>query len=311
MSYYIRLFLVLSSLFFTEVFYSQIFPNFNQYIYNSNVINPAYAGSSERLNITAASRFQWLGIRGAPNTQFLSVHSLLTKKQPIGFGVSIVNDNLGYENSFLINGDLSYTINTSLYNKLSFGVKLGLGSFSLDDDLLIDDRVIGDASLASQGDLSTSWKLNLGFGVFYQTRTFYLGVSTPRIINSIHTNRLNTVEGTPSNAISYFINTGYIYKVRNDLSLKPAVLLRLNDSNPISYDLSMNFLINQRYWLGVLYGSDQSLGIISTIKLDDKFRIGYSYDYSFQNLSINATSSHEIFLKYQLKLRPKCNCPEF
>ena len=39
---------------------------YSQYIYSGLLINPAYAGSQDALNITAAYRNQWTGFEGAP-----------------------------------------------------------------------------------------------------------------------------------------------------------------------------------------------------------------------------------------------------
>ena len=41
-------------------------PQYTQYMYNMNVVNPAYAGSKESLSITALYRNQWAGFDDAP-----------------------------------------------------------------------------------------------------------------------------------------------------------------------------------------------------------------------------------------------------
>ena len=45
------------------------------YNYNPLYYNPAYAGSKSALSVVALARFQWVNFEGAPNTQFLSVHT--------------------------------------------------------------------------------------------------------------------------------------------------------------------------------------------------------------------------------------------
>jgi hypothetical protein len=44
-------------------------PHYTQYMYNMNVINPAYAGSKESISFGALYRKQWVNIEDAP-TQF-------------------------------------------------------------------------------------------------------------------------------------------------------------------------------------------------------------------------------------------------
>ena len=47
-------------------------PQFSQYMFNLLAINPAYAGSAERVSLKALSRHQWVGFAGAPTTQTLT-----------------------------------------------------------------------------------------------------------------------------------------------------------------------------------------------------------------------------------------------
>ncbi|WP_289046781.1 type IX secretion system membrane protein PorP/SprF, partial [uncultured Olleya sp.] len=50
-------------------------PQYTQYMYNMNVVNPAYAGSTESVSIGALYRSQWVGLEGAPTTGTLAIHS--------------------------------------------------------------------------------------------------------------------------------------------------------------------------------------------------------------------------------------------
>ena len=43
-------------------------PHYTQYMYNMNVINPAYAGSKENLSFGLLYRKQWIEIEDAPTT---------------------------------------------------------------------------------------------------------------------------------------------------------------------------------------------------------------------------------------------------
>ena len=43
-------------------------PQYTQYMYNMNVINPAYAGSVEGIGVGMLYRNQWEGLEGAPTT---------------------------------------------------------------------------------------------------------------------------------------------------------------------------------------------------------------------------------------------------
>ena len=49
-------------------------PQYTQYMYNMNVINPAYAGSSDATSIGILYRDQWEGLEGAPKTATMNLH---------------------------------------------------------------------------------------------------------------------------------------------------------------------------------------------------------------------------------------------
>ena len=68
-------------------------PHYTQYMYNMNVVNPAYAGSKENISMGLLYRKQWVGIDGAPQSGTLSLHSPVGKN--VGLGLSVVTDKIG------------------------------------------------------------------------------------------------------------------------------------------------------------------------------------------------------------------------
>ncbi len=50
-------------------------PQYTHYMYNTLVVNPAYAGARDALSITGLGRFQWAGLAGAPMSQTVQLHS--------------------------------------------------------------------------------------------------------------------------------------------------------------------------------------------------------------------------------------------
>ena len=98
---------------------AQQLPQFTQYMYNTISINPAYAGNRDALSVVGLHRSQWAGIDGGPVTQTLSVHSPL-RNEKVGLGLSVINDNAGYEDYTYVYGDFSYTINVADSTTLSF-----------------------------------------------------------------------------------------------------------------------------------------------------------------------------------------------
>ena len=98
-------------------------PQYTQYMYNMNVINPAYAGSVEGIGIGMLYRNQWEGLEGAPTTGTINIHSSIGKN--VGLGVSVISDDIGPVKETNIYADFSYTLNLSNSNNLAFGLKAG------------------------------------------------------------------------------------------------------------------------------------------------------------------------------------------
>ena len=91
----------------------QQLPQFSQYMFNTTSINPAYVGSREAMVVTFLNRNQWVGVSGAPITQTLAVDSSVPKSH-LGLGLSLIKDELGYENTTYVYADASYMTNLLL-----------------------------------------------------------------------------------------------------------------------------------------------------------------------------------------------------
>ena len=103
---------------------------YTQYMNNTSIINPAYAGSRGVLSILAMHRTQWVGLEGAPTTNTLTMSTPLTNR--LGLGVSILNDKLGPSDENTFSVDLSYYVRTSENFKLAFGLKGSANFFNVD-----------------------------------------------------------------------------------------------------------------------------------------------------------------------------------
>ena len=98
-------------------------PQYTQYMYNMNVINPAYAGSSDATSIGILYRDQWEGLEGAPKTATMNVH--FPAGNNVGFGFSAISDEIGPVSETNLYIDFSYTLNLANENRLAFGIKAG------------------------------------------------------------------------------------------------------------------------------------------------------------------------------------------
>lgn len=281
---------------------AQQLPQFSQYMFNTVSINPAYAGSREKLNVTFLNRNQWVGINGAPITQTLTTHSPIPNTN-VGVGLSIINDKLGYENTTYIYGDVSYQIEINKDYRFSFGLKAGLSRYGLDPDLLMDQSAISDQYLDR---IFNSWKPNFGVGFYLRSDDLFVGLSSPRIVS--YTNETDITYEAIERA-SYYLTGGYMLEFNPQLKFKPTALIKYTNGAPVSVDLTANFLIKEKLWLGAAYRFDDAAGGYVTVLATDALRIGYSYEFSVSNIRPYTSGSHEIFISYEFELpKSRCNC---
>ena len=69
-------------------------PMYTQYMFNTQTINPAYAGTWESLSFMVLGRQQWAGLEGAPETYTFSMQAPL-KNERVALGLNLINDVVG------------------------------------------------------------------------------------------------------------------------------------------------------------------------------------------------------------------------
>lgn len=286
------------------VSFAQQDAQFTQYMYNTINVNPAYAGSRGALSIFALHRTQWVGLDGAPVTNTVSVNTPLNGKN-LGLGVSLINDKIGPTHENTISADLSYTLQTSETNKLSFGIKATANLFDLDETRLTPAQA-GDPSLINYNSFSP----NIGAGIYWHSDNAYVGFSVP---NFIETNRYDANEVRIfKEKINYYLIAGYIFNLNNTIKFKPAVMTKMVEGAPLQVDMSGNFMFNDKFVVGVAYRWSAAMSVMAGFQVSDGMYIGYGYDLETTNLENYNSGSHEVFLRYELfKNIGKITTPRF
>src|SRR5690625_2283184 len=67
-------------------------PQYTQYMYNTQVINPAYTASKESFSAGLLYRTQWVGLDGAPKTATFSADTPLGRYENMGLGINISHE---------------------------------------------------------------------------------------------------------------------------------------------------------------------------------------------------------------------------
>ncbi len=282
-------------------------PQFTQYMYNTISVNPGYAGSREALTIVGLHRSQWVGIDNGPTTQTLSVHSPL-RNEKIGVGFSFINDRLGYENFNYLYADFAYTINVTENTKLAFGVKGGFSYYSIDEVLFDNPEVYNDPYFQEK---LNRWTPNIGAGLYMHQPRWYVGVSSPKLVENDYNKVGNYVALEQSH---FYTIAGYVFDLNKSGSIKmrPTALAKLTKGSPLSFDGTLSFLFNERLWLGGSYRVDDSVGALADFQITKQLRIGYAYDYPISDIRPYTSGSHEIMIMFDFKFdKSKYKSPRY
>ena len=99
----------------------------------------------------------------------------------LGVGLSFTNDKIGPTQSTGIFADFAYKIQIGEKGKLAFGLKGGLNVRGNKLSELTTDQS-GDSEF--QQNVQSQLLPNFGFGVYYSQPQFYVGLSTPRLLEN-------------------------------------------------------------------------------------------------------------------------------
>ena len=275
-------------------------PHYTQYMYNMNVINPAYAGSKENLSFGLLYRKQWIEIEDAPTTFSFSGSTPVGKN--VGLGLSIISDKIGPVEENNVYGDFSYTLNLGGERRLALGLKAGVTFQKIGLRSIIQPTLPDLADDAFAEDTNNT-KLNIGTGLFYYTNKYYVALSIPNMLKSAHLDYNGIKYGTEIQ--HYFLTGGYVFDLNPNLKFKPFAMVKSAFNAPTSFDISTNFLYLEKFEMGATYRLQDSFGVMVNYAISPSLRIGYAYDHIVSDLKVTTPSSHEIILLFDLNFPKK------
>lgn len=279
-------------------------PHYTQYMYNMNVINPAYAGSKENLAFGLLYRKQWVDIEDSPTTATFSGHTPVGKN--VGLGLSAINDEIGPVKETNLYGDFSYTLQLGGEHRLALGIKAGLTfhKVGLFDEVYSNVPDADDP--AFEENISNTY-FNVGTGVFYYTENYYLAFSLPNMLKTKHLDI--TQNGTDyqfgSEVQHYFLTGGYVFQASDNVKIKPSFMVKSAFDVSPSIDGSLNALFYEKFEIGATYRLDDSFGGMVNYAITPNLRIGYAYDHIVSDLNVTTPSSHEVILLFDLNFPKK------
>ncbi|MEE9374057.1 MAG: type IX secretion system membrane protein PorP/SprF [Saprospiraceae bacterium] len=276
---------------------------YTQFMYNKLGLNPAFAGNHENVAVSAIIRNQWVGFEGAPITQSASLNVPLAN-QKIGLGLNLTRNTIGISEKQTIDLIYSYRMNIADAGTLSIGLQGSARRYQIDytDPRLngIVDKIFDPAIDVRRFDENV---INFGAGLYFNTSHFYVGISSPRLIER---------------SINFASQLGFSQEVRHimwmmggaidlndDWVMTPQTIFRYTKNSP--FDIDFNISATWRSYLtgGITYrhGGDsssfaESIDVLFGIQVSRQFMISAAYDFTLSQIRNHSSGSFEIGLHY-------------
>src|SRR5699024_11466818 len=120
--------------------------------------------------------------------------------------------------------DYSYSIYLNYNARLSFGIKAGADVLNVNFDEL---NIYNPSDPLFQNNIDNRWQPQVGAGIYFNTRKFYVGLSVPNFLETEHYKRSDGVSyAEASDRMHYFLMAGYVWDVSPNLKIKPATLVK-------------------------------------------------------------------------------------
>ena len=287
-----------------NVGHSQQERQYSQFMYNKLAINPAFAGALPSTSFAALYRNQWMGFEGSPVTQSLSAN-IPFFDQRVGVGANLIHSTIGISDMWTLSGMYAYRlplgngyISGGLEGSIRYyGVDFSNSSLRADQNLASDNAVLVD---------NTSKIVpNVGLGAYYADKSFYIGLSVPRILRSnidFDDQLLVSREVT-----HFYVMSGYSIEANEELFFTPQVNLKFAQHSPVSLDANIMVDFALKYNVGLSYrtgGINSALGesidVLFGLKIIEPLFLGLSYDIQIGDLGRYNKGSIECFLRYSL-----------
>ena len=183
---------------------------------------------------------------------------------------------------------------------ISGGLQIGLVNQSFDGSKveMVESEFHQETDAAIPTEQVSGMGLDLNFGIYYNHKRFYAGFGMTHLTQP----ELQLDE----NAYTYIgrsfnLMGGYNIQLRNPLiELQPSVFL-LTDMQSFHVDITARLEYNKMFNGGISYRVNESVGVMFGVKIG-RFQAGYAYDFPITALGRASSGSHELCLRYAMKL---------
>ncbi len=276
--------------------YAQQDQQFSLNMYNHATVNPGAAGINDGVCATALIREQWMGFEGHPSTKVFNVNTPLSfVGLPIGAGLTILTDDIGFYKNVSLNLATSYQL------ELGNGI-LGIGfNFGFNNQSLTNTSwFVGDGGSGANSDPiipndESAFAFDLGAGVFYKDDKLYAGISTTHLNEAVV-----EFDQTASTYLKrhYYFTSGYTVTLPNPLiEVTPSVFVKY-DGASMQMDINTIVMYDKKFWGGMSYRLEDAYVAMFGMDLLGGYSFGLAWDFPISDMGTYASGSFEFFARY-------------
>lgn len=262
---------------------------YTQYMNNLTLLNPAYSLVDNTGSISTLVRKQLIGINGAPATYAIN-GNLPIESINGAAGLIIQNDEIAVEHQFQANAYFAKAIRLTEAEFLGVSLNGGFKNYRANYSGL-------DATDPQFREDVRETRPNIGFGVIYFTKDYYIGLSAPELtLRSLGTASVQTGSNFRNH---YYLSGAYLATVGDDVQFKPAAFVGVTRGQDALVNVSGTLYLKEMLGIGANYSSNKQVAGILSINTST-IKIGYSYQFNASSgLSNSYSAAHEVTLSYR------------
>lgn len=258
---------------------------------NRQTINPAATGMWGDIDGALGYRQQWTGFKEAPRTISLMASGFVHPWRS-GFGLHYRNEKFGPQSTQNIKFNYAYFVPFNEFAFLAIGVGGGIMNNTYDEtNFFAKDRNDDRLLYVKQTKVIPDFDAGLEFHMQY----WQIGASVTHLSYTHEDNNLIRP------LRNFFVYTRGKIPVTRYWDIIPGVLWH-NSRALNTFEVSATARYNNNLSMTVSYRNPQTIGMMVGITLYQGFRLSYSFDYGFDNMSAYNSGSHEVWLSYNFPM---------
>ena len=282
------------------------------YMFNPLAFNPAIAGVNDELVLSGIVREQWVGLPGAPNTQYANAHmpvfswydrydrpGNIAYPTGISTGIMMLNDKIASTENIEGMRLARVSVPVSMRVRLTrSGIRLSLG-LRVDGSRLSQNY---DGALANDSEIlsfPTVYYMDFSSGLYVYHTKWYAGISITNMRNKSFVNEKYKF------ASHYFASAGYAQPINEDLVLRLTTLGTLVTGTPLSVTVTPAVIIKDNIETGLSYRTEGMVGAFFAFEPIHSLKVGYLYEYALGFKQSRVGATHEIMVQFTLDSNKK------